>query len=73
MPAVFNNIYQDFLELNSARSNNGYGPNPISFSEIQAFYSLNRIQPEPWEVFMIRYFDAVIIKLHDEDQAKKAK
>jgi hypothetical protein len=73
MPAIFSHIYQDFLELNAARGSNGYSPNPISFAEIQAFYSLSQLQPAPWEVFILRYFDSLFIRIYEEEQAKKAK
>jgi hypothetical protein len=73
MPIIFSNIYQDFLELNAARSSNGYGPNPLGFSEIHSYYLLNRLQPEPWEVFILRYFDSIFLGVYAEEQAKKAK
>lgn len=61
----------DFLELHSCRSSNGYGPNPLSYTEIQAFYQLNQVPVQPWEVLVLRHFDSVYLKCYDEEQDKK--
>lgn len=73
MPAIFMNIYRDFQELDAARTSNGFGVNPITFTEILSFYALNRIEVEPWEVNVLRYFDSLIVNLHSEKAQKETK
>jgi hypothetical protein len=54
--------------LESARSGNGYGPNPISYSEIAAWSNLTGRAPRPWEVSALRAMDDTRIALFSAKQ-----
>lgn len=47
-----------FSRLSVARSHHGYGPNPISFSDIEAFCRLMRIPMQPHHVQLMLDLDA---------------
>ena len=77
LPEVFRYVWQDFLALNSARTSNGFGVNPLSYSEIKAYYDLQQYLPEPWEADLIRYMDATVMNVYAEkakqEQSKSSK
>ena len=50
-------LWQCFVKLSNARSSNGYGPNPISFAEIEAFGRFHRWPFSPHHVEIIRAMD----------------
>ena len=54
-------IWEWFLELSLARPV-GYGPTPISFSEIEAYSRLMCVEITPWEVEQLRLIDRLAIK-----------
>jgi hypothetical protein len=57
--------------LSSARTG-GFGPNPIQFSEIKAYYSLLGIEPNLFEVKLIQAFDSEFLK-HCQEVSKSTK
>lgn len=71
MPEVFSLIWRDFRSLDSARTSNGYGANPISYSEIQAYAALNSIEFQPWEIEVLKIFDVTLLNLQAEQQRKE--
>jgi hypothetical protein len=62
-----------FIDLHSARSSNGYGINPISYTEIDAYFRLNEVIADKWEVDLIRRFDREVLNIFQKRQAKEAK
>ena len=50
-------IWEWFMELNSQRTSNGFGQNPITYLDIQAWASLTGRFPLAWEVRAIRNMD----------------
>jgi len=60
-PATHADIFQIYYELHAARSNNGFGANPISYSELEAYSRLTRRALGPWEVKMLRRIDSIFL------------
>jgi len=52
-------VWTWFCELHAARGGNGYGPNPISYAEIEAWARLTGRHLTPWEVAALRVLDQV--------------
>jgi hypothetical protein len=50
-----------FTDLHNARSTNGFSINPISYSDMKAYFDLFDIVPEVWELELIKKFDSEII------------
>jgi hypothetical protein len=46
-----------FIRLSARRGSNGFGINPISWSEIDAFVRNSRTALAPWEVEIIEMLD----------------
>lgn len=54
-------LWNAFAQLSAARTNNGFGPNPIPYSEIDAYSRLTAQSFDPWEVAAIRALDDAYI------------
>lgn len=68
LPEEHYEIWGWFATLNESRSSNGYGLNPITYSDILAFFTLIQIQPHEWEVHLIKRLDREVLGVY----AKKA-
>jgi hypothetical protein len=58
-------ILEIFWQLHAARGG-GFGPNPISFSDLTAFQSLTGFRLSPWLVDQIRMLDNLYFKAYGE-------
>lgn len=63
-------VWKFFIDLHNARSSNGFGVNPISYSDMYGYFKLIGIQPDDWEVETIRRLDIIALDAFAE-QAKK--
>lgn len=50
------------MDLHSARSSNGFGANALSWTEIKAYLDLYQIEPQEWELDLIKQFDMQAMK-----------
>jgi hypothetical protein len=50
-------VWKWFIDLHNSRTSNGFGVNPISYTEIKAYFDLIDIKVEEWEVTLIKLFD----------------
>jgi hypothetical protein len=70
LPQSMYDVWRFFIELNNARGSNGFGVNPLSYVEIDAYFRLQQIVPEVWEVSTIKKLDNIALEAYAE-QAKK--
>jgi hypothetical protein len=62
-----------FDELHRTRSNSGFGQNPISYAEIDAWSRLTNIELTPLEVSAIMRLDSAYLNIQAEQIAKRSK
>lgn len=60
-PLALDHVWRWYCELGGARTSNGFGLNPISFTEIRAWADLTGADPTPWEVGLLKRLDAVTL------------
>ena len=73
IPAALAHIWEWFCDLHAARSGNGGGPNPISYSEIMAWSLLTGRAPAPRDVRAIMDIDAAFFsELAEQDRRRDA-
>lgn len=66
-------VWRWFIDLHNARGSNGFGVNPINYTEIKAYFDLMDILPEEWEVNLIKRFDneALLAYAKEAKEAEK--
>lgn len=62
MPNGGHKLFRWFFELSNRRGSNGYGPNPISPSDMAAWFALTGRDPEPWEIFALSRMDIAAVR-----------
>lgn len=67
IPEIAQHVWAWFLMLNACRQS-GMGPSPISHSEMLAFFTLEGIMPEGWELQAIRALDNVALESAAKDE-----
>ena len=70
-PETLEFIWRDFLELNDARTSNGYTLNAISFTELDAWNRLMNKQVTAQEISIMKQLDAVFMNHYQKQQADK--
>ena len=73
LPTSCMGIWGWFLELNESRTSTGFGFNPISYSDIDAFFRLRQITPEQWEIDLIKRLDREVLAVYAEKSKQEAK
>lgn len=66
-------VWKFFIDLHNARSSNGFGVNPISYSEIYSYFKLIEIQPQEWEIDVIKKLDKVAMEAFAEQSKREQK
>lgn len=57
LPRGFSHVWNTFVRLHAARTGSGFGANPITYVEIDAYCRLSRLPLDPWEIEVIRALD----------------
>jgi hypothetical protein len=73
LPEMFYEVWGWFLKLHSKRTSNGFSANPLSYSEIKAFFALIQYQPQHWELLLIEKFDEITMQVYEEIRKKEEK
>lgn len=66
MPPEGAHIWQAFRSLHSARVNNGFGPCPISFVDMDAWQRVMQYPLAPWEAEAVRKLDDAYLAIDAE-------
>ena len=67
MPMEAEHVWAWFGALHTGRSG-GFGPGPLSWSDIHGFFNLYGIEARPWELSVLRVFDAAWIQVQSEGE-----
>ena len=68
-PETLEYVWRDFLELNDARTSNGYTVNPISYLELDAWNRLMNKQVTAQEISIMKQLDSVFMSHYQKQQA----
>lgn len=72
LPKCFALVWEDYLNLNRTRSS-GFGPGAITYTEIKNYFDLRGIDPECWEVDLIKLFDGLALSAYSSQEEAKRK
>lgn len=65
MPLEAVHVWEWFQALCTGRGG-GFGPAPLSWADIYAFFALHGIEARPWELNLLRVFDAAWFEANQE-------
>lgn len=65
-------VWHYFLALHSTRTSNGFGANPITFTEMKNYFDLIQVEPEEWEIELIKRFDNAVLDAFEKAAEKTA-
>lgn len=68
LPKHLEYLWGWFNDLDHARGGSGFGPSPISYSELLAWTTLSGIRPQSWEIRAIRLLDTLYLAAQADDQ-----
>jgi hypothetical protein len=60
-------IWQAFVDLHSGRSYSANGPNPLTWSDMQAWAALMGLDLKEWEIRVIKALDGVWLQVMGEE------
>ena len=72
LPVSMQQVWLYFMELHNSRSSNGFGVNPISYSDIKSYFELHDIVPSEWEIKLIKQLDIVVLNIISAQNTKAA-
>lgn len=72
MPQSCFHVWKMFIEMNNARGSNGFGVNPISYTEIYSYCKLHVLDIDEWELDLIKMFDKTVLDIYAEQQEQNA-
>ena len=74
LPMAAHFAWSYFLRLNQTRQSGGFGGfSAISYQEMLAFFTLEDVLPEPYELELIRVWDKVWLEHHNKEKEKASK
>ena len=70
LPSSMRECWQWFLSLNNTRSS-GFGASPITYQEMWCYFDLQGVEPEQWEVDIIKMFDSIALATNRKQEENK--
>jgi hypothetical protein len=71
LPPEAVHVWNAFVQLSSARTSNGFGPDPVTFTEVAAYVDLTGDVLDPWEIEAIREMDHAFLVSAAESKPRK--
>lgn len=72
LPEFHSRVWEDFLSLNSKRTSNGFGSNPITYLDIKAWCELYQVRLSLSDIDLINRLDNEYLK-YQASQAESKK
>lgn len=69
LPESMNECWDWFLSLNKSRSS-GFGASPITYTEMLSYFTLIGVEPDKYEIDIIKMFDSIAISSAREQEEK---
>lgn len=73
LPDTMSYVWIYFSDLHNSRSNSGFGINPLSYSDILAYYKLFNLIPNDWEIRAIKRLDNIALDQYAKEAEKEQK
>lgn len=63
-PVSMQFVWKYFIDLSDSRTLSMNGVNPITYSDIKAYFELHKIDNYPWEVDVIKKLDKLMLEYY---------
>lgn len=73
IPQSCEHVWKWFIDLNSGRTSNGFGPNPLTYSDIYSYFTLYNMYPDEWELELIKVLDKTALDAISKQIDKETK
>lgn len=73
LPESCYQVWRWFIDLHNTRGSNGFGVNPINYTEIKSYFDLTNIVPEDWELNLIKRFDHEALTAYAKEAEREQK
>lgn len=71
-PSIIGYVWGWFIDLSRSRSSSGFGHNPLSYTEIQAWSQLTGVAPDTIEIQAIMALDLVYMSVQADEIRKRS-
>ena len=71
LPDALRYVWDWFVDLSNGRGSSGFGPNPLSWPDYDAWCRMMGIQLEKWEFAALRRLDATYLMSQSGTKEKK--
>jgi hypothetical protein len=61
------------MDLHSTRTGNGFGASPITYTEMRNYFDLMDIDPDEWELILLRRLDNTALNIYAKAQEQNSK
>lgn len=61
------------MDLHSTRTGNGFGASPITYTEMRNYFDLMEINPDEWELVLLRRLDNTALDTYAKAQEQNSK
>lgn len=61
------------MDLHSTRTGNGFGASPITYTEMRNYFDLMEIDPDEWELVLLRRLDNTALNIYAKAQEQNSK
>lgn len=73
LPESCQEVFRYFTALSETRNRQDNYPRPITYLEMQAYFSLFKTEPLPWELALIRDIDSIYLSEKTAQENKRIK
>ena len=61
LPDACRHVWYWFHDLNNTRSEGFNGALPITYTEIKSYFDLQKLEPQDWELSLLKRFDIAFL------------
>ena len=66
-------VWRYFTDLHTTRTGGGFGASPITYTEMRNYFDLMDIDPDEWELTLLRRLDNLALNIYAESQEQNSK
>jgi hypothetical protein len=71
-PPLLEPLWMMFCQVSRGRTSNGFGANPLTWADIEAWGRLTATDPSPWEIDLLVTLDNLwLVQTHKSSETKK--